>query len=63
MKLYVKNMVCSRCKMVVKDELIKFRLHPISVELGEVEIREDLNLKKKEFRVCCYINKKISINS
>ena len=32
--------------MVVKDELIKFRLHPISVELGEVEIKEELNDKK-----------------
>ena len=41
-------MVCSRCKMVVKDELIKFGVHPTSVELGEVEIKEELNDKKKE---------------
>jgi AraC-like DNA-binding protein len=41
-------MVCSRCKMVVKDELIKLRLHPTAVELGEVEIKEELNTKKKE---------------
>ena len=47
MKLYIKNMVCSRCKMVIKDELIKFGLHPNSVELGEVEITEDLNNEKK----------------
>lgn len=40
MKLYVKNMVCSRCKMVVKSELEKLGLHPVSVELGEVEIQE-----------------------
>lgn len=33
-------MVCSRCKMVVKSELEKLGLHPISVELGEVEIHE-----------------------
>lgn len=33
-------MVCSRCKMVVKSELEKLGLHPISVELGEVEIQE-----------------------
>jgi copper chaperone CopZ len=46
MKLYIKNMVCGRCKMVVKDELIKFGLHPTSVELGEVEITEDLNSEK-----------------
>ena len=44
MKLYIKNMVCSRCKMVVKSELLKFGLHPVAVELGEIEIQEkDLN--------------------
>ncbi len=41
MKLYIKNMVCSRCKMVVKSELEKAGLEPVSVELGEVEIKED----------------------
>lgn len=40
MKLYIKNMVCSRCKMVVKSELEKLGLHTISVELGEVEVQE-----------------------
>ena len=40
-------MVCSRCKMVVKDELIKFGIHPKSVELGEVEIVEELNAQLK----------------
>lgn len=48
MKLYIKNMVCSRCKMVVKDELIKFGLHPSSVELGEATIKEELNDKQKK---------------
>ena len=38
MKIYIKNMVCNRCKMVVKSELIKFGLHPTCIELGEVEI-------------------------
>lgn len=33
-------MVCSRCKMVVKTELEKAGLHPLSVELGEIEIKE-----------------------
>ena len=40
-------MVCGRCKMVVKDEIIKFGLHPTSIELGEVEIEEELNSDKK----------------
>jgi AraC-like DNA-binding protein len=47
MKLYIKNMVCSRCKMVVKDELLRQGLHPLSVELGEAEISEDLNAEQK----------------
>lgn len=40
MKLYIRNMVCGRCKMVVKSELEKLGLHPLSIELGEVEIKE-----------------------
>jgi AraC-like DNA-binding protein len=52
MKLYIKNMVCIRCKMVVKSELAKLGLHYTSVELGEVEIKEDISedqLKKFDF--------------
>ncbi len=33
--------------MVVKDELIKLGIHPKKVELGEVEIEEELNSEKK----------------
>ncbi|MBS1600789.1 MAG: helix-turn-helix transcriptional regulator [Bacteroidetes bacterium] len=40
MKLYIKNMVCSRCKMVVKAELEKINMHPEFVELGEIELKE-----------------------
>lgn len=40
MHLYIKNMVCHRCKMVVKAELEKLGLHPIVIELGEVVIEE-----------------------
>ena len=40
MKLYIKNMVCSRCKMMVKSVLEKAGLQPVSVYLGEVEIKE-----------------------
>lgn len=38
MKLYIKNMVCTRCKMIVRAELEKLGLVVHSVELGEVEI-------------------------
>lgn len=46
MKLIIKNMVCNRCKMVVKTELERLGLHPLHVELGEVEIEEQLSDKE-----------------
>lgn len=45
MKLYIKNMVCDRCKMVVKAELEKLGLYTSSIQLGEVELNMD-NLPK-----------------
>ncbi len=36
-------MVSLRCKMLVKDELIKLGLHYLSVDLGMVEIMEEMN--------------------
>jgi AraC-like DNA-binding protein len=42
MTLYIKNMVCGRCKMVVKSELDKLGLQTIAVELGEVTLQEDI---------------------
>lgn len=39
--LYIKNMVCNRCIMVVKQELERQGLHPGKVSLGEVTIKED----------------------
>lgn len=47
MILHIKNMVCNRCKMVVKNELEKLGLKPISVELGEVELKETLDSSQK----------------
>lgn len=41
MVLYIKNMVCDRCKMVVSQELEKLGLHPLKVTLGEVTLQED----------------------
>lgn len=43
MKLYIKNMVSNTCKLVVKDALNKMNLHYIFINLGEVEIMEDLS--------------------
>jgi len=41
-------MVSDRCKMAVKEELKKLGLHFIIVELGEVEIMEDITKEQKE---------------
>ncbi|MDA9555516.1 AraC family transcriptional regulator [Pelobium sp.] len=41
MELHIKNMVCGRCIMVVKDELIKFGLTPLTVDLGVATLSED----------------------
>lgn len=43
MKLYIRNMVCIRCKMAVKDELTRLGLHCLVVDLGEAEITEEIS--------------------
>ena len=47
MTLFIKNMVSIRCKMIVKSELEKLGLHHTLVELGEVEIMEEISTQKK----------------
>ena len=37
-RLYIKNMVCNRCILVVRQELEKLGLVPLQVSLGEVEL-------------------------
>ncbi len=46
MKLHIRNMVSNRCKMIVKSELSKLGLHFILIELGEVEIMENLSAEE-----------------
>ncbi len=48
MKLYIKYMVSNRCKMAVKEELRKLGLHFILVDLGEVEIMENITPEQKQ---------------
>ena len=47
MKLFIKYMVSMRCKMVVKTELDKLGLHYTRIELGEVEVMEDMNIEQQ----------------
>ncbi len=41
-------MVSNRCKMAVKEELIKLGLHFIVVDLGEVEVMENISPAQRE---------------
>ena len=41
-------MVSNRCKIAVKEELKKMGLHFIVVELGEVEVMENINFEQRE---------------
>ncbi len=48
MKLYIKFMVSLRCKMLVKEELKKLGLRYVVVDLGVVEILEDITQAQHE---------------
>ncbi|MBL7760001.1 MAG: helix-turn-helix transcriptional regulator [Sediminibacterium sp.] len=47
MKVFIKNMVCDRCKMVVRETMKKLGLTAVSVELGEVELNQSLTNTEK----------------
>ncbi len=46
MNLYIKNMVCNRCVLVVKQELEKLKLLPALVSMGEVELSKPATEKQ-----------------
>ena len=48
LKLYIKYMVSTRCKIAVKEELKKLGLHFIFVDLGKVEILENISEQQKK---------------
>ena len=48
MHLYIKYMVSLRCKMVVKEELKKLGLRHAIVDLGAVEIMEDITPEQRQ---------------
>lgn len=39
--LFIKNMVCNRCIMVIQNELNKLGLHVINIKLGEVTLAKE----------------------
>ena len=48
MRLYIKYMVSLRCKMLVKSELEKLGLTCVSIDLGMVDIKEDISDEQLE---------------
>ncbi len=51
MKIYIKNMVCIRCEMIVKEQIKKITSNNTIVKLGEVEVVDTLtNAQLNEFK-------------
>ena len=48
MKLYIKNMVCDRCKTAVRQELEKSNIKVVQLALGEVEVASPLSKQQTE---------------
>ena len=48
MNLYIKYMVSMRCKMLVKEELKNLGLHFVHVDLGTVEIMENITSEQHD---------------
>lgn len=45
-RLFIKNMVCNRCVMVVEDALEELQIPVVNVQLGEVMLEKPLSTKK-----------------
>lgn len=48
MNIYIKNMVCNRCILVVRQELEKLGLHVEAIKLGEVTLLEKISAQQRE---------------
>lgn len=46
--LFIKNMVCNRCIMVVQSEVDKLGLQVTDIRLGEVTLGQDISSEQKE---------------
>lgn len=47
MKIYIKNMVCSRCEIAVTATLEKMQIPILSIQLGQVELSRNLEENEK----------------
>ena len=48
MRLYIKNMVCDRCIMVVRNQLDALQIEYKNIQLGEVELTKALSEEQVE---------------
>jgi copper chaperone CopZ len=48
MKLYIKNMACDCCRVLIKEEIEKLGLTPMNVDLGEADVKQNLTAAQKE---------------
>jgi AraC family transcriptional regulator len=47
MTLYIKNMVCARCILAVKEILKEIHIKPVNIELGEVTLNDEMSNEEK----------------
>lgn len=47
MIIYVKNMACESCKVVVREALMEIGISVVKVDLGEIETQHDLSNQEK----------------
>ncbi len=51
MKLFIKNMVCNRCKTQIAEDLDKLGIQYTSVEYGEINTKKDIDpLQRKQIK-------------
>ncbi len=48
MRFYIKNMVCNRCILIVKQESEKLNIDNCNVKLGEIETKDEFSKKQTE---------------
>ena len=46
--MYIRNMACESCKVLVKEELEKLGVQPLKVELGEADVKEKLSAAEQQ---------------
>ena len=48
MKIYIRNMVCQSCKVIVREALDELNIPALKIELGEVELKKNISEADKK---------------